>query len=174
MTATPISLTGRLSLEDLLDIHRYHSRIVIRTSIRILMAAVSLGIAALLVFAGRKTGFTTSTYLFLGLCAYFPFGWWLEKRLSVSSAYRRAPEKFIEHTATFTSESISLSSPKAETRLAWDQIGFITSTPRGLLFLLPPHGVWFWLPSRLFLGNSYKEAILELATEHKITIKTMA
>lgn len=174
MNATPISLTGRLSLEDLLDIHRLHSRLVIRTSIRVLMATVSLGIAALLVLAGRKAGFTAGTYLFLGLCAYFPFGWWLEKKISIRCAYRRAPEKFIDHTATFTTDSISLSSPKAETRLAWDQIGFIAATPRGLLFLLHPHSVWFWLPARLFSGNSNRDAILELAADHKIPIKTMS
>jgi hypothetical protein len=61
----PISFTGRLSLEDFLDIHRYHSRIVIRTSIRLLMAVVSLLIAALIIFAGTHTRFVPLSFVVL-------------------------------------------------------------------------------------------------------------
>lgn len=58
-------------------------------------------------------------------------------------------------------------------RLNWDRLDSIAATPRGLLFLMPPHGALFWLPQRLFEDNNHRQTILELATEHKIPFRRM-
>ena len=170
----PLSFTGTLTLQDTLDLHRVHSRVVLRRSIRYLMAVFSLLIATLVIWAGTRSQFTAVSFAILGLCAYFPFGWLALDRLSVARNYRRHPEHFIEHTVTFTDASISASSINADVRVNWNQLAAIVSTPRGLLFLLPPHNVWFWLPQRLFENNDHKETILAFAAEHSISIRRMA
>ncbi len=138
------------------------------------MAVVSVLIAALIIVAGIHSHFVFFSFFALALCAYFPFGWLLHDRLAVRRRYNRNREKFIDHTATFTNESVSTTSTPADIRFTWDQLASVATTPRGLLFLTPPHNIWFWLPQRLFDGNTHKDTILELATEHKIPIRRMA
>jgi hypothetical protein len=87
--------------------------------------------------------------------------------LVVRWRYNRNQDKFIEHTATFTNESVSTSRATTDIRLTWDQLASIVATPRGLLFIIPPRNIWFWLPQHLFEGNSHRDIILELATEPK-------
>lgn len=174
MITEPLSFSGTLTLQDSLDLNRYHFRCVLRWPIRLLMAVFSLLIATVVVFVGIKAGFSGFSFFVLALCSYYPFGWLLHHRLAVSWRYRRHRDQFIEHTATFTNDDISTSSVHTDLRLNWDRLASVVSTPRGLLFLVPPHTVWFWLPQRLFNGNNHKETILELATEHKIPIRRMA
>ncbi len=59
-------------------------------------------------------------------------------------------------------------------RLNWDGLAAIISTSRGLLFIVPPHSAWFWLPQREFDGNNRKEQILDVAREHNVRIERMA
>jgi hypothetical protein len=138
------------------------------------MAVVSVAIAALIIVVGIHSRFIFSSLPLLALCAYFPFGWMLLDRLGVRRNYNRDREKIIDHTAIFTNESISTKSTTTDIRLTWNQLASVVTTPRGLLFLTPPQNVWFWLPQRLFDGNTHKDTILELATEHKILIRQMA
>jgi len=170
----PLSFTGTLSLQDSLDLNRYHFRCVLRWPIRVLLAVFSLFIASLVVFLGMKIGFTAFSFFILLLCAYFPAGWLLHRHFAVSWQYRRHRDKFIEHTVVFTNDDITTLSVHTDVRLNWDRLAFIVSTPHGLLFVISPHAAWFWLPQRLFDGNNYKDTILELATEHKIAIRRMA
>ncbi len=80
----PLSFTGTLTLQDWLDLNRYHFRCVLRWPIRLLMAVVSLLNAALIIVAGTQTHFRTFSFFALALCAYFPFGWLLHHhRLAV-------------------------------------------------------------------------------------------
>ena len=173
MIAEPLSFTGTLSLQDTLDLHRYHFRYLLRWPIRILMAALSSLIAAIIILVGIKTQFKASFFCILALCAYYPFGWYLHRHLAVSRRYRRHPELFLETTVTFTNESVSTSNFRMDLRLNWDQLAAIIFTPLGLLILARPHTAWFWLPQRLFDGNTQKETIQELAEENKIPIRRM-
>ncbi len=173
MVTEPISFTGNLSLPDVLDIHRVHSRIVLRRSIWWLMTVVSGIIAAVIIFAGLRSRFVPVSFLVLAVCAYFPFGGMLVDHWLVRRRYRRNRDKFLENTASFTNESISLVNAKSEIRVAWDLLGSVVTTPRGLLFLFPPHAIWFWLPRRLFEGNAHRESILALAAEHRVSIREM-
>lgn len=173
MTAEPISFTGTLSLEDLLDIHHYHSRILVRPVIQYLMRAVSLVFVGITITAGIYGGFTFNSAWVLAACAYFPFGWqWLDRR-SVRRRYRRNLQHFIETTATFTDESVSTWNVEGDARLNWKQLKSVVDTPRGLLFLLPPHQIWFWLPRRVFREAEEVEAVLALAAEHQVEIRQM-
>ncbi len=174
MTTEPISLTGTLSLQDLMDINRVHSRMLIRWPVRLLMAVVSVLIAALIIVAGRSAHFVPFSFVVLALCAYFPFGWILSGRWALRRRYHRNRDKFTEETATFTGDAVCITSAKADVRLTWDHLSCVVATPRGLLFLLPPHNIWFWLPQRVFEGNDYRDAVLKLATEHKIRIRRMS
>ncbi len=174
MLAEPISFAGTLTLQDTLDLNRYHFRYVLGWPVRILMAVTSFFIAALVVWAARQAHFTVFIIFILVLCAYYPFGWLLHRRLAVVWRFRRHPEHFIEHTVTITNDSLSTSSVRSDIRLNWDSLAALVSTPRGLLFLLPRHSIWFWLPHRLFQDNTCKDAILALAKEHKIVVRQMA
>ncbi|HEV2046736.1 MAG TPA: hypothetical protein VGQ95_09075 [Chthoniobacterales bacterium] len=174
MLSEPVSFTGTLSLKDALDLNHYHFRYVVDWPVRILMAATSFCIAALLIVAVGPSHFTPFIILVLGLCAYFPFGWILHRRLGVWWYYRRHPDQYIEHTVTVTNDSVSTSSARADMRLNWDGIKAVISTSRGLLFIVPRHSAWFWLPQREFDGNTKKEQILKVAGEHNVRIERMA
>ena len=154
--------------------HRIHSRVVLRFSIRCLMVAFSAIIATLMVIVGIHTRFDWFSFVVLGLCAYFSFGWPLVDEFLVRRRYWKNHAKFIDHTATFTNESVSTTSTTADVRLNWDQLSTVIATPRGLLFLVPPHHIWLWLPQHVFDGNNQKETILSLATEHRIPVRRMA
>ena len=174
MLTEPLTFTGTLSLKDALDLNHYLFRYIVDWPVRILMAVTSAFIATLLIWAGRQGQFTFFIWFVLFLCAYFPFGWILHRRLAVWWYYRRHPDQYIEHTVTITNESVSTSSTRADARLNWDGLKAIISTSRGLLFIVPRHSAWFWLPQRLFESNDKKEQILEVAKEHKIRIERMA
>jgi len=169
----PISFTGKLSLQDCLDIHRYHSRIVLRPSVRVLMVLVSILIATIVISAGISSHFELISFVVLGFCAYCSFGWFLLGRRNVRRRYKHDVARFGETTVTFTEDTVSSSDSRISIRMPWSQMASIIITPRGLLFLVPPHQTWFWLPQRLFEGNSEKEAILELATQHEIPLRWM-
>lgn len=173
MKLEPISFTGRLSLADWLDIHRFHSRVVIRRSIRLLMSGVSLAIALLIIVTGLRSHVGLPAYIVLALCVYFPFGWMFLDRLLVRRRYARDRDAMVDTTVTFTDENVSTTNTTSDIRLSWSQVSMIVATPRGLLFLLPPHHVWFYLPQRLFCHNSQREAVLGLAAANKITIREM-
>ncbi|MFZ1217736.1 MAG: hypothetical protein WAO00_00515 [Chthoniobacterales bacterium] len=174
MLTEPVSFTGTLNLKDTLDLRRYHFRYVVGWPVRILMALTSSCIAALLIVAVGPSHFTPFIILVLCLCAYFPFGWIFHHRVAAWWHYRRHRDQYAEHTVTITNESVSTSSVRADARLNWDGIKAIVSTSRGLLFVVPPHSVWFWLPQREFDGNSKKEQIVALAREHNVRVERMA
>jgi hypothetical protein len=158
----------------MLDLQHYHFRYVVGWPVRILMAVTSISIAALLVIAVGPSHFTPFIVLVLALCAYFPFGWMLHRRLSTWWRYRQHRNQYTEHTVTITNASLSTSSVRADIRLNWDGIKAVISSSRGILVIVPPHMVWFWLPQRVFEGNGKKEQIVALAREHKVRVEQMA
>lgn len=174
MTAEPITFTGTLTLQDALDLNHYHWRTMLRRPFRWLIAGFSLLIASVCLWAASQTGFHFSMVLILALCLYFPFGWLLERRLTVVYRYKRHPEHYIENTVSFTPDSIALSNRNMDLRLAWNQLRAIITTPRGILFLLPPHNPLFWLPNRLFVDNEFRSQIMDLALTHSVNVQEMA
>jgi hypothetical protein len=170
----PISFTGTLTLKDALDLNHYLFRYIVDWPVRILMAVTSALIAALLIFVVRPGNLTFTLWIILFFCAYFPFGWILHRRLAVWWYYRRHRDQYVETTVTITNDSVSSSNTRADMRLNWDGLKAIISTSRGVLFIVPRHSAWFWLPQRLFEGNDKKERILEVAKEHKVRIERMA
>jgi hypothetical protein len=170
----PLTFTGTLNLRDALDLNHYLFRYIVGWPVRILLAVTSALIAALLIFVVHLGNLPPTLWIILLLCAYFPFGWILHRRLRVWWHYRRHRDRYIEHTATITNDSVSTSSTRADMRLNWDSLKAIVSTSRGLLFIVPPHSAWFWLPEREFTANGKKEQILEVARDHNVRIERMA
>jgi hypothetical protein len=173
MIPAPISITGRLDLQDQLDIHRCHLRVMVRTSIRWCAMIFSASLIVLVMTFGCVIEFKPVVFLALVIFAYYPFGWWIIDRLRVRMRYAAQREKFIDHTVTFTNDSVSCSSAVYDMRLNWDQIFTVVNASRGLLILLPENAIWFWLPQRLFDGNELKYYILDLAKEHLIPIRNV-
>jgi hypothetical protein len=145
---------------------------MVRSVIRWSAAIFSLLFAGLIIALGFFTEFKPMMLVVLAACAYFPFGWWMTDRFRVKRHFAKNREKFIDHTITFTKDSVSSSSAVSDIRLNWDQIFKVVDATRGLLILLPENTIWIWLPQRLLVDNSLREAILDLVSEHSIpTIK---
>ncbi len=153
---------------------RYRFLSVLGRPIRILMGVFSVLLGSLIIFLGIKVHFTPFLLGVLALCVYFPFGWVLSRPFTVARFYRRHASQYVECTATFTNDGVSISSVPVDVRLNWDRLSFVGSTPRGLLFVVPPYRAWFWLPERVFVGNDHKSAVLSLAADHKIPIRKLS
>lgn len=74
MDNEPISFTGKLTLNEALDIHRYRSLCSLRPSFRWFMGLFSALIAALLIYAIVHGKGNVQLWVILFLCAYFPVG----------------------------------------------------------------------------------------------------
>jgi len=170
----PISFTGKLTLQDALDLNWYHWRIIIRPPFRWMVSTVSFLIALLCIWSAFTVGFSSVIVPLLFLCAYFPLGWMLERSFLVRRRYRRHPEHYVESTVKFAADAVTTENANMQMRLAWNQLGRFVDTPRGLLVLIPPHSPICWLPSRLFEGNDAKEKILSLASSHNVPVTRMA
>ena len=89
MLTEPLTFTGTLSLRDALDLNHYLFRYIVDWPVRILMTVTSALIAAFLIFVVRLGNLTFTLCIILFLCAYFPFGWILHRRLAAWWYYRR-------------------------------------------------------------------------------------
>src|SRR5262249_36439394 len=105
MKTGSISFTGKLTLEDALDINRYLLRSLMRPAVCILWAAVSLLVVALIIFVGTKGHFEPLMIFGLVLFIYYPFGWLAQRWLGVQWDYRRHPNHYLEHTVIITNEA---------------------------------------------------------------------
>ena len=174
MTTEPLSFTGTLTLQDTLDLHRYRSRLVIRRPIRWLLAIFSLLMISVVLVAGFRSHFTWPAYVILAVLLYFPFGWFWLERQQVIRHYRKHPDQYVESTVTLSEDTVAVANVNYEMRLRWKQLRSAVITPRGIMFLLPPHSPIFWLPQREFDGNDKREQIINLARKHNVPIKQMA
>ena len=170
----PSSFTGKLSLQDALDLHHYLWRAKVRRPFRWTVNVFSLLIALLCIWSVVVAGFSSVIIPILLLCLYFPLGWIFERRFLVARRYRRHPEHYIESTVSFTADAVSVHNANLQMRLGWNQLRSVIDTPRGLLVLTPPHNPLCWLPNRLFDGNDARESILALASSHNVPITRMA
>ncbi len=137
-------------------------------------STLSFLIALLCIWSAITAGFSSVIIPLLLVCLYFPVGWVLERRFLVKRQFRRHPERYIEHTVSFTAEAVTVENANMQMRLAWNQLESVVETPRGMLVLVPPHNPLCWLPVRLFDGNDFKAKILSLAASHKVPIKRLA
>jgi len=175
VTTKALSFTGTLTLQDTLDLHHYRSLLVVRRSIRWLLAIFSLLIIAVVLVAGVHSHFGWPSYVILAVFVYFLFSCFgLDGRLRVARHYRRHPDQYVESTVALSEDSVSVANVNFDMRLRWKQLRTVVSTRRGLLFLLPPQQPLCWLPQRLFEGNTKKEQILDLARQHNVPVKELA
>lgn len=109
MTTKALSFTGTLTLQDTLDLHHYRSLLVVRRSIRWLLAIFSLLIIAVVLVAGVYSHFSWPSYVILAVFVYFLlscFG--LDERLRVARHYRRHPDQYVESTVALSEDSVSV------------------------------------------------------------------
>ena len=173
MDEAPLSFTGRLTLQDVLDLHRYQALCLVRPSIRWLLGIVSFLIVVFCIWVTVLGIAKSPVWPILILCAYFPVGWWYERRWAVRRHYRHHPEQFLESTVKVTRDDVAVSNASMDLRLAWKHVTLLLDTPCGLLFMVPPTGVLCWLPQRLFEGNGDKQTIIRYASENKVRVRTM-
>jgi hypothetical protein len=176
--AEPVRFTGTLTLQDLLDVQRYHFRLVIRRRFLLLMAAVSVAVAALtLALGGAWIRRDLAYYAILAGCAWLPFGWAAHHRLRVYWNHLVRRRSQVEHTVTVGPDSILASSPARDLRLDWSEVAAVVDTPRGVLVVLPPNHVWFWLPNRLFDhdggGVRDRARVLKFAVDRGVEVRSM-
>jgi hypothetical protein len=138
------------------------------------LGIVSALIITLIIVAGLYSHFTLTSFLILVLFVYFPFGWILSERWRVARYYRKHPEQYVESTVRLSEDSVAVANANYEMRLRWNQLRGVLATPRGIMFFLIPHNPIFWLPQRVFDGNTKREQILSMAREHSVPIKEMA
>ena len=169
----PITFAGTLTLQDALDLHRYRSLCQLRPAFRWLIGVVSALIATALIGVIVVGKSTPLLWVFLVMCAYFPIGWWFERRLMVRWQYRRHPEYYVETTVTVDEKNVSIVNASMDLRLAWSKVGFLLDTPRGLVFMLPTIQVLCFLPQRLFVESNQKTGILEFAARNNIPVRLM-
>lgn len=185
MITEPFSFTGRLSLEDVLDLHRYHSRFVLRPGLRNFACVFAFLFAALpvtvLIYNGVFPKFDQATLTILVVIVaalYFPAQWLFLDRLWIRRNYKIQSESYPKSSVTFTQETITVTVANglSEVGLAWGKLAALANTPRGLLFLLREdydYHVWFWLPDSVFEGNESKVSILKTASEYHVPIRVM-
>ena len=173
VTSEPLSFTGKLTLQDALDLHHYRSLLIVRRSVRWLLTGVSLFIITLVVFAGVASHFTWPLYGIIAFFVYLPLIFFFD-RIRVAWYYRRHPDKYVESTVALEDDAISVQNINVQMRLGWSQLCSVVSTRRGLLFVLPPHQPLCWLPQRLFETNTKKEQIFDLARKHNVAVKQLA
>jgi len=169
-----LSFTGRLTLQDTLDLNHYRSLFVVRRTIRWFVGISFALIGIVVIVAGLYSHFTWPAFIVLAVCAYFSVGWLFHERFLVTQRYRRHPEHYVESTVTLTEDSVLVSNINFDMRLNWNQLRSVLCTRRGLLFLLPPYQPLCWLPQRLFEDNDKKGQIIELARTHNVQVKQMA
>ena len=171
MDTVPISFTGKLTEQDVLDLVRYRSLCQVRPSIRWLIAVVSFLIAAGCVAVNVLIGFNPLLAFFLLGCAYFPVGWWYHALWAARRHYRKHPELYLENTFTVDADAVRITNADLDYKLVWKHIHFLLDTPKGLMFLLPNTQVLCWLPQRLFEGNNYKTSIFAFAAANNIQVR---
>jgi hypothetical protein len=169
-----LSFTGTLTLQDTLDLHHYRSLVIVRRSIRWFLAILSLFLISVVLVAGFHSHFTWPSFVVLAVLLYFPVGWFGLERLRVARYYRRHRDQYVESTVTLNGDSVAVENVNYQMRLRWNQLSKVVSTPRGVLFLLPPQQALCRLPQRLFLDNDKKERIQNLARQNNVSVKRMA
>ena len=173
MDAEPITFTGRLSEQDAVDMHHYRSLCQVRPTIRWLIGVVMVLLFIPMVAALVLVKVTAPLVLITVFWVLVPSAWWYSDRFSARAHYRRYAELYVQNTVTITPVDVALSNANYSVRMNWNQFSFLSDTPKGLLFVVPPMQTLCWLPQRLFEGNSHKTAILGYAAANNIRVRPM-
>ena len=159
----PITFTGRLTYEDLLEVHRIRWRFEASRRLGVRGALWTACLVALIFHVNDHADEPLWVPLGIILIGCLPWTRREYRRLSERWKLRRQKDRLEEATAIFTDDSVALSDETSGVRLAWRRLAAIVATPRGILFLTPPQQTWFYLPQRLFDGNSHRDDILASA-----------
>jgi hypothetical protein len=166
-----VTFTGKLTMQDAINLHWYRERCLIRPGIRFSMNLLAVGLVCGAGFSFLHAGINTPG-IFLIAVSICILGngvmnrWFLQKR------YKRNPDDFVETTVSISPVEIHLNNKNIDMTLPWTQVASVCDTPKGLLFLVRDSAPLCWLPQRLFEGNQSKEQILQYAKAATTQIKT--
>jgi len=171
--SAPLVFQGRLNLEDVTQIQRYHGRVLLRRPLRWLAGLFATALAALCAGAMFVTG--PHPVSIAVIVAWF----WLillpwERRWWARRHYRRHPEEYLETRVTLTEDWICVDNEAQRSEFQWKLVGLVCDTPKGLLFCDRTFRALFWLPARLFEGNQLREDVLGLAAQNDATIRRLS
>ena len=172
-TFEPLVFRGRLTEDDVADIRRCHDRVIMRPA----MQAVARGAAIMLAMAAIgiivKKGPDAFGVLLLAGCLYLLFVLPAERVWRARLHYRRHAHDYLECEVRLSHERVGLASDRANVEFEWNVLGLIADSPAGLLFCSLDWQVLFWLPARLFDGNSLRECVLLLAKAHGVPVRSV-
>ena len=163
MCVEPITITGKLTRDEYLELHHYQSQRAIRPAIRILFATVSLSVLILIAYSTTRVAWNGVTIMLALTFLYFPFGAYAYNRFVIRRHFRKHGHTFPESKVSFTTEGLDFSNPSSEIHLKWEVLHELVQTDRGLVFFISPGVAWFYLPNRVFEGNDYRERTVALA-----------
>ncbi len=75
---------------------------------------------------------------------------------------------------TLSDKRVAIENSACQSEFDWKLVGIVVYTPDGLMFCNQARQVLFWLPKRLFEGNSLREQVLDLATRNGVTIRRLS
>jgi hypothetical protein len=114
----PVSFTGALTLQDALDLHHYRELCLIRPTIRIAIAVLSVTILLGAVFSHYRAGPSAPALFLIAICACCPFGMNALSRLQIRRRFATHPEQFIESTVTISRDAVEVHNQKMDLRLS--------------------------------------------------------
>ncbi|MBL9115477.1 MAG: hypothetical protein JNJ83_10770 [Verrucomicrobiaceae bacterium] len=170
MIEEPLMFTGRLTLEDVLNIRTCRKRLEMRPSIRWLIVFMSSFIATILIMAIYRDGPRLGLVIMLLGCCYFPVGGLILDRRATITHFRKHERDYEDTTVEISEDVVTTRSVSAITTLAWKHIGVVADTSEGLMFLSHALQTWFWLPRRI-LTDGTREAVLSFAKQNGTTVR---
>jgi hypothetical protein len=172
--AAPLSFQGRLTLEDVENIQRYHSLLRISKPVRWLWKGFAFFFAGICILnmVINQYFFVNGSILIVLLFFVFVVPW--DLRRQVKNNYRKHQDKYLETRVILTPDRIYVENSSHRHDFIWGQLAMICDTPEGLMFCDAANNVQFWLPQRLFEGNDLRDQVLELAESNGVRVRMMS
>ncbi len=168
----PISLTGRLTLDESIYLAQLHQRLILRPGFRIGLSILFSGLFCTLL--SMLVQFNLQA-IFLGATGLYGLYWLhLSPRVRATCSFKAHSDQMGDVTAEIESDKVKVSTESSGAWLPWTEIEYIVDSPRGLIFVLPSNRVWFFLPDRVFPNEKTRDTILALGGDRSISIRKQA
>ena len=170
----PLVFRGCLGETDVVEMQRCQGRLLIGRPIRWLAVVVATvlaaGCLASILLIGPHVATVVVLFALVYLVVVFPF----ERTWHVRRHYRRHAAKYLETRVSLSESRVSIENEAIMSESRWDLVGVIADTPSGLLFCNTARQAMFWLPARLFEGNTLREQVLSLAKRKGVRVQRIA
>jgi hypothetical protein len=169
----PLVFRGRLSLEDVTHVRRYHDRILLRKPLRWVVGLFATALAVVCTSAMFLIGpHPAAVAVILAWLCLLLLPW--ERRWRARRHCRKHPEEYLETQVALTEDRVSIENEALRSEFQWKVVGLVCDTPQGLLFCDRAFRALFWLPARLFDGSQPREAVLELTARNAVRVRRLS